>query len=79
MTRPRLSDSTVEAVRLLANHYTEFDASEFTVDKQLRLVLHKLTDDYDTMERRSSKKQTFEKANALTENYSVSRGEGEGE
>lgn len=42
MPRPRLDESTIEALTLLANEYTEFDAANFEIDTRCRLVVNKL-------------------------------------
>lgn len=42
MPRPRLDETTVEAIRQLADEDMEMDASGFDVDTQLRFVLHRV-------------------------------------
>lgn len=41
MPRPRLHETTVEAIERLADEDMEMDASQFDIDTQLRYVLHK--------------------------------------
>lgn len=40
MPRPRLDETTVEAIERLADEDMEMDASSFDVDTQLRFILH---------------------------------------
>jgi len=41
MPRPRLHETTVEAIERLADEDMEMNASQFDIDTQLRYVLHK--------------------------------------
>jgi len=42
MPRPRLDETTVEAIERIADEDMEMDASSFDVDTQLRFVLHRV-------------------------------------
>lgn len=39
MPRPNINDSTIEAVTLLANQVTEFEADRFDIDTRTRMAL----------------------------------------
>lgn len=47
MPRPRLHETTVEAITRLANHNLEIDAERLHIDERLRVVLHDYADTLD--------------------------------
>jgi len=66
MVRPRLDESTVQAVRMIASHESEFDVSKFDIDTQLRFVLDK----YATEDGRKYNEE-MKKVAGLVEPYDV--------
>lgn len=44
MPRPRLHETTIEAITRLANHHLEIDAERLDIDERLRVVLYSHAD-----------------------------------
>jgi hypothetical protein len=67
MARPRLHETTVEAIRRMADEEIEMDAVQFDIDTQLRIVLHK------TAKRRvgNDRSHPLESVVEMTEEYDV--------
>lgn len=40
MPRPRVDETTLEAIERMASRQTEFDVTQFDTDTQIRIILH---------------------------------------
>jgi hypothetical protein len=70
MPRPRLDETTVEAVTRMANREAEIDVTKLDMDNRLRLVLHKAAK-REAEETYGEEGKNLKKAAELTEEYDV--------
>ena len=67
MPRPRLNQSTVDAINMTVDEISEFEAESFDMDTKIRMIVHK----YATSEVGKKHGYSLRRVKDLTEKYDL--------